>query len=68
MNAPIFAPDSESLRRHLADLGEGLQAQCAELQRAPTPERAERLACNLAGAHRLALAFRERLIAEGTGD
>lgn len=64
MNAPIFAPAAEDLRRQLPDLGEGLASQCAELHGAPTAERAERFAHNLAGAHRLALALRERLLAE----
>jgi len=65
MNAPIFQPDPEALRRQLPDLGDGLSAQCHELHTKPTAERCERLALNLEGARRAVLTLRERLIAEG---
>lgn len=44
------APSFEELRRTLPDLGDGLAAQFADLERDFTPERAERLLHNLAGA------------------
>ena len=67
-HAPIYTADADTLRESLPDIGEGLQAQLAELYARPDPDRAERLASNLDGARRVVLSFRERLIAEGTGD
>lgn len=65
MNAPVFTPDAETLRRQLPDLAEGLSNQIAELHARPLADAAERLAWNLDGARRLILAFREQLMAEG---
>lgn len=39
-----------TLRRQLVDVGDGLAAQFADLERDFTPERAERLLHNLSGA------------------
>lgn len=67
MNAPVYTPSAEDLRRQLPDLAEGLSAQLAELYARPRADAAERLASNLDGARRLALALRERLMVEGEG-
>ncbi len=64
---PIFTPSAEDLRRQLAELGDGLQAQLVELSMRPDPDRAEILARNLDGARRVCMLYRERLVAEGTG-
>ena len=60
-------PQAEAYRQQLPDLGDGLQAQCHDLWRAPSAERCERLAFNLVEAQRLALSLRDRLMAEGEG-
>lgn len=61
-------PDADTLRRGLADIGEGIAAQMAALEAMATPERAERCAYNLDGARIAVLRLRESLIREGTGD
>ncbi len=66
-SAASYPPTAQQLTRCLIDLGGGLAAQCAELQGAPTPERAERLACNLDGTRLHVLKLRERILAEGEG-
>jgi hypothetical protein len=66
--AASYAPTAEQLTGVLADLGEGLAAQFAELQRSPTADGAERLSVNLDGARRHVLKLRECLIrGEGYG-
>lgn len=55
------------LHRQLPDLAERTQAQLLELHRAPTPERAERLAIELEGCRQHVLRFRQELVQEGTG-
>lgn len=52
------------LRRQLVDLGDGLAAQMAELERDFTPERAERVLHNLAGV----MAHIRRLVAMGVAE
>lgn len=64
----MTAGDAETIRRTLPDVGEGLAAQLAELSRAPTPERCERVAIDLQGAFAAVLRFRERLLAGEVGD
>lgn len=59
---------TESLRRQLVDLGDGLQAQCHDLYRFPTPERCERLASSLEGARRLVMQYYQRIVDEGKAD
>ena len=49
------------LRKHLVDLGDSLAGQMAELERDFTPERADRVLQNLAGA----MAHIRRLVAMG---
>jgi hypothetical protein len=56
------------LARSLPEIGEGLSAQLTELSFRPTPDGAEILAANLAGAHRAVLRLREALLREGSGD
>lgn len=73
MSAPdtrllLYGPSAEDLRRQLPDLSTGICNQLAELHARPRPDAAERLASNLDGARRLALALRERLMAEGEGN
>jgi len=65
LHAAAYAPGADDLRRQFADLGEGLAAQCAEIQRAPTAERCERFALNCEGARRTALMLRQALLGEG---
>jgi hypothetical protein len=60
--AASYAPSVEQLTQGLADLGDGMAGQFAEL------ERAESIAYNLDGARRHVLKLRERLIAEGEGN
>lgn len=56
-----------ALRRQLPDLGERTAAQFQELHRAPTAERAERLAIELEGCRQHVLRYRQALILEGEG-
>lgn len=60
--------EAADLARSMVDIGYGLQAQLHELSARPTPDGAEILAANLAGAHRAVLRLREALLREGTGD
>lgn len=64
--AASYTPTMAQLTSGLGDLGDGLAAQFAELERAPTAERAERIAYNLDGARRHVLKLRQ-VIAEGEG-
>lgn len=68
MTGLIREQDTDALRRQLVDLGDGLQAQCHELHRVPTPERCERLACSLEGARRMVMEYCGRLVNEGKAD
>lgn len=68
MTGLIREQEAEALRRQLVDLGDGLQAQCHELHRLPTPERCERLACSLEGARRMVMEYRQRIMGEGKAD
>jgi len=67
MNAPVYTPNAEDLRRQFPDLADGIHAQLSDLWVRPRPDAAETLASNLDGARRLILAYRERLLAEGEG-
>lgn len=60
--AASFTPDADAIRAPLAELGQGLAGQFAELWARPSPERCERLALNLDGALRQVRALRESLI------
>lgn len=64
MTAPNFAPSAAELGRQLSEIGQRLQAQLSELQRHPTPERAERMAIELGGAQRYVLKVREAILRE----
>lgn len=66
--AASYAPNSESLRQSLPEIGDGLQSQLVTLYADPSPRAAEALASNLAGAQRAVLRYREALLREGTGD
>lgn len=59
---------ADSIRLSLPDLADGLQAQLVELHKRPSADAAEQLARNLDGARVAVMRYRERLIAEGTGD
>jgi hypothetical protein len=63
-----YVPSAEDLARGLPDMADGLHAQLCELSARPTPDGAEILACNLAGAHRAILRLREAILREGAGD
>ena len=61
-------PVQEAIQPQLADIGEGLAGQFADLQRDCTAERCERLVVNLRGAQSAVLRLREALEREGRGD
>lgn len=63
----VQAEPSWALHRQLPDLAERTQAQLLELHRAPTPERAERMAIELEGARQHVLRYRQALVQEGEG-
>ncbi|PZP59720.1 MAG: hypothetical protein DI597_14445 [Pseudoxanthomonas spadix] len=63
----VLGEPSWSLHRALPDLGERTAAQFQELHRAPTAERAERLAIELEGCRQHVLRYRQALILEGEG-
>jgi hypothetical protein len=65
--AASFVPSADALRGPLAELGQGLAGQLAELWARPSPERCERLSHNLDGALRQVRALREALLREGDG-
>ena len=54
-------PVQEAIQPQLADIGDGLSAQFADLQRDCTAERCERLVINLRGAQSTVLRLREAL-------
>ena len=66
--AATHTPDPEALRRGLPDMADGLFAQLHTLHEHPSPDAAERLAANLAGASRAVLRYREAMLREGSGD
>lgn len=59
--AALYGPSAASLARQMAELGEGLHAQLADLAKDPTPVRAELMAINLEGARRTVLRLHEAL-------
>lgn len=54
-------PVQEAMQPQLSDIGDGISAQFADLQRDCTPERCERLVINLRGAQSAVLRLREAL-------
>ncbi|WP_449301551.1 hypothetical protein [Pseudoxanthomonas mexicana] len=68
MSEPETNIVAETVRGQLDDIGDGLSAQFAELQRDCTAERCERLVINLRGAQSAVLRLREALEREGRGD
>lgn len=66
--AASHTPDPEALRRGLPDMADGLFAQIQTLHDSPSPDAAERLAANLAGASRAVLRYREAMLREGSGN
>ncbi|UWX04620.1 hypothetical protein H1235_08015 [Pseudoxanthomonas sp. NC8] len=58
----LYRPSTASQAAALVEVGEGLQRQLEDLSRDPTPERAEAVAANLAGAQRAVLRLREALL------
>lgn len=54
-------PVQEVIQSQLAEIGDGLSAQFADLQRACTAARCERLVINLRGAQSTVLRLREAL-------
>lgn len=63
----ITNPVQEAIQPQLADIGDGLSAQFADLQRDCTAERCERLVINLRGAQSTVLRLRESLQREEQG-
>ncbi len=63
--AALYGPPAADLARGLAEVGEGIAGQLAELSARPSPDAAERAARNLEGARFACLKLRERLLAEG---
>jgi hypothetical protein len=57
-------PDTEAMRRQLAECSESVGNMIAEAAHSPTPERLELLAIQLQGVARLASVYRSALIAE----
>ena len=62
--AALYCPSAASQAAALVEVGEALQRQLEDLARDPTPERAEAVAANLAGAQRAVLRLRESLLRE----
>jgi hypothetical protein len=61
-------PDTEALRRQLADCGESAAGMIAEAARAPSPDRLEQLSIQLQGISRLASNLRVALMQGGERD
>lgn len=59
-------PTAEELARALPDLGDHTAAVLSELSRDPTPDRCDRVLCQLAGARELVTRLRGSLIREGS--
>lgn len=66
--ARMYGPGAEDIRRTLPDHGDSIRAQLHELSARPSIERIEVAARNLEGLVQLLRRYRERLIAEETGD
>ena len=62
--ASLYRPSAAAQAASLVEVGEALQRQLEDLALDPTPERAEAVAANLAGAQRAALRLRESLLRE----
>lgn len=60
--ASLYRPSAASQAAALVEVGEALQRQLEDLARDSTPERAEAVAANLAGAQRAVLRLRETLL------
>ena len=60
----LHGPPVATLLRNLTDIGDGLAAQLAELQRSPTPPGCERVAMNLQSASRMVLEVRAGLMSD----
>lgn len=61
--AGLYSAQVSTLANSLPDIGDGLAAQLAALQRDPTAHGCERLAANLEGARQTVLRLREALMA-----
>jgi hypothetical protein len=66
--ARLYGPSAEELRRSLPEHGDSLQGQLHELAKRPSVERCETAIRNLGGIVQVLNRYRERLVAEGTGD
>ena len=64
--AALYGPSAATLAAQMAELGEGLAAQLADLARDPTPVRAELMAINLEGAKRAVQRLHAAMAREGT--
>lgn len=60
----LYGPTAEQQAAGMPEIGDGLQAQLAELWRCPTIERCEVVAANLMGARSAVLRLREALLRE----
>lgn len=58
-------PTAEELAKALPDLGDHTAAILSELARNPTPDRCDRVLCQLAGARELVTRLRGSLVREG---
>lgn len=61
----LYTPGAEELRASLVNIADGLDTQLHELHRAPSALEAERVAANIAGAHRAVLRLADALRKEG---
>lgn len=61
----LYSAGADELRRGLLNIAEGLSTQLHELHRAPSALEAERVAANIAGAHRAVLRLADALRKEG---
>ena len=61
--AGLYTAQVATLAKALPDIGDGLAAQLAALQRDPTAHGCERMASNLEGARQTVLRLREALMA-----
>lgn len=68
LHAAMTPIDTETLRRQLVDIGDGLQAQLHELSARPRVDACDRLLINLSGAQQALRRFREALVREGGND
>lgn len=61
----LYSAGANELRNSLVNIADGLSTQLYELHRAPSALEAERVAANLAGAHRALLRYADALRKEG---